>query len=69
MLSVVVVGRNTARYANPYVRLTLFAVIAALLGGTLAAVNIVAAPVVSAEQLALMAIIAARRARISPARP
>ena len=47
------------RLPDPRLRVALFALAAALLGAGLAAVNLIAAPVVSPEQLALLAIVAA----------
>jgi signal transduction histidine kinase len=52
-------ARFKARFPDPRIRLAFFATTAALLGCGMAATNILAAPVVGPEQLAIMAIIAA----------
>jgi len=59
MLTVMFVERIKARWPDPRVRIAIFASCAALLGLGMAAVNLMAAPFVTPEQLALMAIIAA----------
>ena len=59
MAIVLFVGLIKARFADPRVRVAAFAATAALLGCGMAAVNILAAPVVGPEELAIMAIIAA----------
>jgi len=56
---VLTVGRIKARWPDPRVRIGIFATAAALLGFGMAAVNIMAAPLVTPEQLELMTIIAA----------
>ena len=59
-ITIVLLGeRIKARYADPRVRIAAFATTAALMGCGMAAVNILAASVVSPEELAIMAIIAA----------
>ena len=59
LLSVLFVARIKARWPDPRVRIAIFATAAALLGAGMGAVNIMAAPVVTPEQLTLMVIIAA----------
>jgi signal transduction histidine kinase len=59
LASILFVDRIKARYPDPRVRVVVFATAACLLGLGIGAINIIAAPVVSPEQLALMAIIAA----------
>jgi len=59
MAIVLFVDRIKARFADPRVRIAAFAIPAALLGSGMAAINILAAPVVGAEEVAIMAIIAA----------
>src|SRR4051812_27615893 len=56
---VLLVGHIKARWPDPRVRIAIFATAAGLLGFGMAAVNIMAAPLVTPEQLALMAIVAA----------
>jgi two-component system NtrC family sensor kinase len=56
---VLLVHRIKARWPDPRVRIAIFATAAALLGIGLATVNIMAAPVLSPEQLALLVIIGA----------
>jgi two-component system NtrC family sensor kinase len=57
--TIIFVPHIQRRYPDPRVRAVLFAVFVALLGTGMAAINILAAPVVTPEQLALMAIVAA----------
>jgi len=57
--AVVFVDRIKARFPDPRVRIGIFATAAALLGCAMAAVNILAAPVVGPEELMVMAIVAA----------
>ncbi|HZP65002.1 MAG TPA: ATP-binding protein [Rudaea sp.] len=59
MATVLLSDRLKARVPDPRMREAVFAVAAALLGLCMAAINIVAAPIVTSEQLALMAIVAA----------
>jgi signal transduction histidine kinase len=59
LAAVVCVNRIKARYPDPRIRVGVFAVAGGALGAGMAIVNIMAAPVVGPEQLALMAIIAA----------
>jgi len=56
---VVLVDRVKKHFPDPRVRVGIFAVSAAMLGCAMAAVNILAAPVVSPEELALIVIVAA----------
>jgi signal transduction histidine kinase len=57
--AVLFVGRIKARYPDPKIRVGIFATTAFLLGASMAAINIIAAPLVSVEQLALLMIISA----------
>jgi len=57
--AVIFVERIKARFPDPRIRIGIFATAASLIGCGMAAINILAAPVVGAEELAIMAIIAA----------
>jgi len=59
LASILFVNRIKARFPDPRIRIAIFAMATALLGVGMAAINIIAAPIVTPEQLALMAIIAA----------
>jgi signal transduction histidine kinase len=59
LASIVFVDRIKARYPDPLLRIAIFAIGAALLGGSMAALNVLAAPVVSPQQLMVLAFIAA----------
>ncbi len=59
IIAVVCARHIKARYPDPRLRVGLYAAAAGALGAGMATVNILAAPVVDPEQLALMAIIAA----------
>jgi len=57
--AVLLVDRVKVRYPDPKVRIGIFAIAAFLLGGSMAAINIIAAPIISLEQLTLLLIISA----------
>jgi signal transduction histidine kinase len=59
LASILFVDRIRARYPDPRIRIAIFAIGAMMLGGSMAAINIIAAPIVTSEQLALLAIVSA----------
>ncbi|MEO8672374.1 MAG: ATP-binding protein [Tahibacter sp.] len=59
LATIIFVERIKRRYPQPRIRLAIFAIFTTLFGFAMAAVNILAAPIITPQQLAMLAIIAA----------